>query len=78
LPEYGDLWRDFLGRMFKVLGILSNLDVKTVGKNVQGLIERAREIEEESSKVMEGFPEIIKTLKNLEELLVFLEISIEV
>ncbi len=78
MPEYGDLWRDFLGRMFKVLGILSNLDVKTVGKNVQGLIERAREIEEESSKVMEGFPEIIKTLKNLEELLVFLEISIEV
>ena len=78
MSEYGELWKDFLGRMFKVLGILSNLDIKTVGKNVQGLIERAKEIEEEGSKVMEGFPEIIKTLKNLEELLVFLEISIEV
>jgi len=78
LPEYGQLWRGFLGRMFKLLGILSNLDIKAFGKNIQGLISRAKEIEEEGLKVMEGFPEVIQTLKNLEELLVKLVILLNI
>ena len=40
LPEYGGIWKDFLGKMFKMLGLLNSLDLKGFRKNVSALVER--------------------------------------